>query len=529
MRSARKALLCLLALSTASLAAPRPPRLVVLVIVDQLSASAFQPILARSTGGFRRLASEGFRVNELLYEAAPSQTAPGHATLGTGAYPELHGIVSNEWYDVAEGKAAYVCTDPSYRSLGREVVEGDATSPLRMRTGTLGDAFKATSGSARVVGIAGKDRGALLLVGRAANVALWIDYQRPAFTSSTLYSAALPAWVEKTNQRIAAELAAGYRWDSPHPQNPPPERPFARDSSGFGKAFPHLIRKDLPPKDLSALVLLSPLGDDAVAELSIAALTEVKLGADEIPDLLTVSFSGYDRVLHIFGPDSPEAQDAIARIDANVAKLLAALDAKVGKGKYTVALASDHGGTPVPEVLQQAKLDAGRVDTKALVAALEVEASKLLGGKEHFAGFYAAGVYAQPASRVKLEASFERLREVARAQPGVLDLYSKAQLLEGKGGPLAAMYRRGLDRERSPDFFVLPKAYWTYGTKDVTAHGSQHRYDRAVPLILYGAGIRKGEAAAADFTDLAPTLSFLAGTEPPSDAQGRVLLEALAR
>ena len=79
---------------------------------------------------------------------------------------------------------------------------------------------------------------------------------------------------------------------------------------------------------------------------------------------------------------------------------------------------------------------------------------------------------------------------------------------------------------RSGDLKMLGRAYWITSSSTST-HGTGHRYDTRVPVILFGAGIKKGEYLQPSAPiDLAPTLAFLSGITLP-DAMGRVLTEAL--
>ncbi len=79
---------------------------------------------------------------------------------------------------------------------------------------------------------------------------------------------------------------------------------------------------------------------------------------------------------------------------------------------------------------------------------------------------------------------------------------------------------------RSGDIKILGRAYWIASTS-TTTHGTGHRYDTRVPVLLFGYGIKSGEyLQPAAPIDLAPTLAFLTGVTLP-DAMGRVLTEAL--
>ena len=327
------------------------PRLGVLLVVDQLSVAHFDARLPGATGGFRRLVAEGFRFRDARNRGAPALTALGHATIATGAYASVHGIVGNDWYDAALKRPVYVCEDPRYRILGREPVPGDGTAPSRMRAGTLGDALKAAYPEAKTVAIAGKDRAAMLLVGFSANAAVWMDHVVPRFTSSNVYGSALPAWVEPVNERLATVMTAGMQWSLPRGgftgASPPA---WATDVFGFGRSFPHVVNPKASALEQTEQILHTPLINDCLVDLALAAVQAEKLGADDVPDLLTVSFSTFDKVLHAFGPDSPEAAAVFSELDAQLTRLLAGLDQRVGKGKYVVALTADHGGMNVAEV-----------------------------------------------------------------------------------------------------------------------------------------------------------------------------------
>ncbi|MCU0698218.1 MAG: alkaline phosphatase family protein [Myxococcaceae bacterium] len=493
------------------------PRLGVIVVVDQLPLDAFDKRLPLTKGGFKRLVAEGFRFREMRYEAAATLTAAGHSTIATGAYASVHGIVANEWIDGDTGKSTLAVQDAAYQVLGRPPAKQDGTAPTLMRVPTLGDSVKSNAPGAKVVAISAKDRSAIVMGGRSADAAVWFDAEKPFFTSSTFYGPQLPPWVQPTNLAIAeALLKKRFSWGLPGGgltgKNPVPAAGRQGDSE--------------PNAEQPGL---QPMLDAWEVDLSLAAIDALELGADDVPDLLTISFSGHDRIGHEFGPDSPEGLAEFLAVDVELGRLLEGLDAKVGKGKYVVALTSDHGVCPVPEVSKQRGLDAGRVDLKALREKLEAEADAKLGPGDWFAGSKTPGLTATPQGRAKLFTIADALRAIALQQPGVLDFVAGPKLLEpGALGSAGAIWRRGYFPGRSPDFLVLSKAYWSYGTADVTGHASHWLYDRQVPLVFFGAGVPKGSAPFAEAIDVAPTFARLLGVPTPAGAEGRVL-EALFR
>jgi arylsulfatase A-like enzyme len=250
------------------------------------------------------------------------------------------------------------------------------------------------------------------------------------------------------------------------------------------------------------------------------------MGKDDAPDFLAISFSSHDFLAHDFGPDSPEMEDAFRRLDLQIGRLLDGLDREVGKGKYVVALSADHGGGQNPELLKARRIDAGRVDGRGpVLATLEAEADAALGPADWFAGYWTPGLFASPAGKAKIHTADARIIAAGRKLEGVAEVLSLPELVKpGTHGALGDLYRHGIYPGRSPDFIIVPRPFWMYGTKDMAAHGTPWLYDRAVPLVLFGGPIKKGELELADAVDVAVTLAALVGSPPPPAAIGRVLV-----
>ena len=184
-RTAAALLLALLALTTTPVPArqrrgeaqrapaaaqAKRPRLVLLIAVDQFRydyLERFGDLFG--AGGLRRLTRDGASWAECNYDHVPTETAPGHATMLTGAWPSETGIIANLWFDRTEGKSVENVRDDSVRLLGGGEKEA-ASSPRNLLASTLGDQLKmATGGRARVVGVSSKNRAAILPAGRMAD------------------------------------------------------------------------------------------------------------------------------------------------------------------------------------------------------------------------------------------------------------------------------------------------------------------------------------------------------------------------
>ncbi|MFI5088401.1 MAG: SDR family NAD(P)-dependent oxidoreductase, partial [Terriglobales bacterium] len=136
------------------------PKLVVIVIIDQ-----FRPdFLDRAhdqlgPAGFRLLTERGAYFTGCYYDYANTETAPGHATLFTGAYSDAHGIAANQWWDARAKRMVSSVFDNNTRLVG---VEGAGASPHNLLSDTLGDELKlSTDGKARVFTVSLKDRAAI--------------------------------------------------------------------------------------------------------------------------------------------------------------------------------------------------------------------------------------------------------------------------------------------------------------------------------------------------------------------------------
>src|SRR5271169_1713559 len=66
--------------------APARPKLVVLLVVDQMRADYVEKFRGQWTGGLKRLLVEGAWFREAAYPYAATETCVGHATISTGAF-----------------------------------------------------------------------------------------------------------------------------------------------------------------------------------------------------------------------------------------------------------------------------------------------------------------------------------------------------------------------------------------------------------------------------------------------------------
>jgi predicted AlkP superfamily pyrophosphatase or phosphodiesterase len=488
------------------------PRLGVVIIVDQLSSDAFQSRLPGLTGGIKRMASEGYVFVDGRYEAAPTITSVGHATIATGAYGEVHGIVANDWIDAETGKPRLSIEDPSFAVLGRPAKGREGTAPTWLLAPTLADTVHLASAKALTLTVSGKDRSSILSAGRNG-ISIWFDAESPIFTTSTFYAKEIPPFVLPINQRIQDMIVKGaFQWGLP-----------GGGITGQSPVLPAQSGRTDDNEPFAERIDIQAMLDTAQVDVALEGIKAMGLGQDDVPDLLTLSFSGHDRVGHQLGPEAPQSLAEYVQVDKEIGRLLSQLDVLVGRGKYVVAFTSDHGVAPMPEVAQARGLDAGRIHLGKLKEVLDAELDQQLGRQDWFAPAKTPGLTFAPGLRARAMPMLSRLQKLAKQQPGVLDLLSGQDLR----GPWGRLFSKGAYEGRSPDLFVINRPFWTYGVSDQTGHASGYLYDRSVPVMFFGANIKKGQGGTTEVIHLAPTMAQVLGIPIPAAAQGHALREVL--
>lgn len=164
------------------------PKLVIGIVIDQMRYDYLTRYNQQyGEGGFKRFYKEGFVYENHNYNYAPTVTGPGHASIYTGSTPAINGIIGNEWYDKRTKTGVYCVEDNSVTPIGTDNTDSKS-SPSLLLTTTIGDQLRFhTSLQSKVVGVALKDRGAILPAGHRANGAFWFDPKTANFVTSNYY------------------------------------------------------------------------------------------------------------------------------------------------------------------------------------------------------------------------------------------------------------------------------------------------------------------------------------------------------
>jgi predicted AlkP superfamily pyrophosphatase or phosphodiesterase len=514
-------------------------KLVVGIVIDQFRYDYLTRFADQfGDGGFKRLLQSGAVFSNAHYPYTPTVTACGHAAFMSGASPAHNGIIGNTWFDRATGKSTTSVADANTKLLGGKD-DAAGMSPARLIGSTLGDELKLhTAAQAKVIGVSYKDRSAILPVGKHPNGAYWFSASNGAFVSSTYYFNELPAWVKKFNQEQNPSRYFGKTWERLLP-----EAAYARslrddyphEKLTTGTKFPHLINggEQTPGSKFYTHFEVSPFANDHLVAFAKAAIENEKLGQDDVPDLLTISFSANDLVGHSFGPYSQEVQDITLRTDRALAELFAYLEQKVGLQNIVVALTADHGVSPIPEHAQDYGLG-GRIEAKAISEAAEAALDQRFGEEKWVLTLNNGNVYFDYAALERRKVSPAEAEQIVSAAirqiPGIAECFTRTQIVLGQL-PQTAVARSvaaGFYPARNGDLVLVPQPFYLAGETIVASHGTPYSYDTHVPVIFYGAGIKAGLfTTTSSPLDIAPTLSAVLKLTPPSNSVGQILREAI--
>ncbi len=524
-----------------SRAESRKPRLVIGIVIDQFRydyLTRFESLFGE--GGFKRLMEGGAVFTNANYLHVPTYTACGHATFMSGTGPSSNGIIGNEWYDRETGRRVTSVSDSKVKLLGgKEGASG--MSPARLIGSTIGDELKLASiGQSKVVGVSLKDRSAILPAGKHPNGAYWFDSATGNLVSSTYYFSDLPEWVKQFNREQRPDRFFGKRWEKLLPEASyqlSTADDAAYERSAPGNKFPYTITggEQSPGPRFYSQFEISPFGNDYLADFAKAAIENEGLGADDVVDLLTVSFSSNDLVGHFYGPYSQEVEDVTLRTDRTLADLFNYIDRKIGLDRTIIVLTADHGVAPVPEQVL-AMGYGGRIEPRAVTDAVQNALNQRYGEEKWILAFANGNVYLDEAAiaRRKLD-----LTEVERAAAeavlrlgSIADCLTRTQLISGHY-PRTKIERsvaNGFHPQRNGNLVVVPLPFFFIGEGVTTTHGTPYSYDTHVPVIFFGAGIAAGHyQVVSSPADIAPTLASLLKIETPSNSTGNILIDGIKK
>jgi hypothetical protein len=298
--------------------ADEPPRAIVLVVYDGGGWNLLER-WPESWPFERRLAEKGFLYTNATIGSAPAVTTAIHANMGTGTFPRTHGV-SEITARLPDG------------SVG-DIYYEDEADPRLLRAETLPDAWDAASDNRPWMGLLGFESWHLGMMGKGAEAqggdrdvaVLWA--REPGigefFVNEDLYE--LPAYLpgEQALQTRLTKLdgedgaidGSWRGWDLGDPRVIPATPAFVEYQ---GRAVQMILRRE-------------PVGNDPLTDFLFVELKPTDFGG------------------HLWNMVAPEEETVLRAQDRVLAELVDALDRKVGRGRWVLAVTADHGQTPRPE------------------------------------------------------------------------------------------------------------------------------------------------------------------------------------
>ncbi len=519
-----------------SLADNNQPKLIVQLVVDQLRGDLIHQHQKQfGDNGFNYLLSHGLNFHNAHHPHANTTTCAGHATIATGSYPALHGIVNNDWYDRQSKKLVYCMEDLTTNILPTSHTKkaNPGRSPRNLNASTLSDELMLAN-RGKAFGVSLKDRSAIALAGHIGK-AFWFDKANGGFITSDYYYAAYPDWVQQWNKTYEAKE---YDWNLSLPlteyqnaKNPT----FEHDFKEFGKTFPHHITNP-PSEQYFAYLSRTPRADQLTADFAEQLLKQEQLGrSPDKTDYLGISFSAVDAIGHQFGPNSLEAEDNLLQLDKTIAHLLTAIDKQVGLDNTLIILTADHGVGDSPSFLDAHHMS--EVQPMNVKIAEQQIRSQLKARyqlpEETLMSITSPYVYLDHqiinARQLNLTEVSQYVSQILNQQPGVFKSYTLPISTIEKDW-ISAKVNKMAYPNRAGDVYIVQPLYQSNGTKNDNrvTHGSPWQYDSYVPLLFVNPAFKAQLIfRPVETTDIAPTLAALLMIKPPSAAVGQPLSEVL--
>ena len=507
-------------------------KLVVLMVADQLRPDLLSRFDDLYTGGFRWLIDNGVSFTNVHHEHSYTATGPGHYVIGTGQYPGPGGVLGNSFYDRVLKKQVNCVEDPVAKPIGGV---GSARSYVRYSIKGIGDWMKSADSLSKVYSIAGKGRSAVFLGGKHPDLVLYYNYH-DSFISSDYYVESAPSWLNAFNQALNMQIYRDSLWTRSFPDSVYIK--YSREDHFVGEVdsyrddpyspvFPIGFDPDVEPGDE---IMGMPWFENLILNLAGSVLIEESLGQDHHVDLLSISFSAMDWIIHYFGPFSQEVMDASIKLDEYLGDFISDLDRSIGLEHIEFILTADHGGLPLPEYERSQGRKSGRIDRDELNEAYEwIE--------DEIAEVYAKNLFVRDGTNYFFNLGKLKKRNTQLSGPvgiikkylpkvnGIEKVFTKQEILDADTtDKIIRRMKNMIHPERSPDVLALLSSGNIYRTPYGTGHGTPYDYDTHVPLLFSRKNRPKRRVSDhAATVDIAPTIGHILSIPIPDNVDGKIL------
>jgi predicted AlkP superfamily pyrophosphatase or phosphodiesterase len=521
---------------------PDKPKLIIGIVVEEMNFDQLEKFHDRlGENGIKKLINEGTYYKNASYDYMLTQSAPGHATIATGAEPSVHGITSDDWYVPLKNELINCTKDVTVNSVGGSFESG-LHSPANLLVSTFSDELEMTSNKkAKVYGVGLRESSAIFSAGHAANGAYWFDNTTGTWMSSSYYINALPDWVNDFNAMKFSDTYLNSAWNLLRPAKDyadclPDSNSF---ELGFNNVnyFPYDLKKMrtknvFSSKNDYSLLRETPFGNSLTTDFAIRLIKHERLGKDNVTDYLSICYSATDYIGHRFGPSSVEMGDAILRLDDDIKNLLTFLNDSIGKKNVLIYFTAAHGISEIPAVLEKNRIPSGYFQQNQALQLLRSYLNAIYGEGNWVKGYSERQIFLNRTLIEDAKLSLDDVqKKVARFLVQFTGVeaaypYSAFEANDFGNGNLKRIINN-FSPQRSGDIIVILNPGWVEKTTDyVTNHNSPYEYDSHVPLIWYGwIANRATVTRQVNMTDIAATLSTLCKIPYPNACTGEPMFE----
>ena len=529
--------------------AQKKPKLVIGIVVDQMRYDyllRFKDKFGKK--GFNKLISKGTSFENAHFNYIPTYTAVGHTSIYTGTTPKNHGIIGNNWYDKFEKKSIYVVEDSNYKTLGSVSKKGER-SPYRLVASTIADQLKISQDfKGKSIGVAIKDRSAILPVGHTADIAYWFEGGNTGkWISSSFYTKQLPKWVMYYNNTNKAKL--DHYLSAPWVTNLSLEHytECTTDNNHYealfkgeqNSIFPHNLNSLKNKNGNYSILKSTPYGNTITFDFAKEIIKKEQLGKDKVnSDFLAISLSSTDYIGHKYGPASMEIEDTYLRLNTDLDNFITYLNKEIGFSNYVVMLTADHAVAQVPQYLIDKKAPGGYFSYQKLQKKLANFTSKVFNSTEIIENISNHQIFLNHSEILNLKLTLAEVENTIKNELiNDKDIYKvitakTLQTAEFNNAPLSLL-QEGYNQKISGDIiFTLKPTIISEGyIKGGTTHGTGYNYDTHVPIIFYGNNIAKGKSVKkpVNITQIAPTLANLLQIQEPNMSSNKIITEVFKK
>ncbi|MGM9802993.1 MAG: alkaline phosphatase family protein [Muribaculaceae bacterium] len=492
-------------------------QLVIGIVVDQLRSDYIELLQNRfSQRGFNRLMREGAYFENVDFNGANLDIASGTALIMTGAYGNANGIAQKSVFNHASKTTAPVLADSKY--IGNFTTE--TYSPLALKVSTIADEVRVNNdGLGMVHAIAPDAQQAILLGGHAANSVFWIDDVNGKWATTTFFKE-VPSPVQSRNYNYPlANRLNTMAWEPALALEAYDEIPQAHRFYRFRYNFPDNSKDRYRSFKQSALV------NEEITSVAIDYINTMKLGNRGQLDMLNIGYTAAPFEYSKTADNRFELHDTYIRLDAQIERLLDAVDKAVGMSNVVVFLTSTGYFCDDLPVDAKYNIPSGEFRPDRAISLLNMYLMAIYGNGQWVDGYYNRNFYLNHAlikdQKIDLSEIRAKSSEFLRQMSGVTAAYTYEEILNNPVNTSLVALHRMMVPAYQGDVEITVSAGWTIVETQNAEQKVKHVRSNAMsaPAFILAPSVKAQRITSAiDAAFLAPTVSRILRIRSPNAA-----------